>query len=139
MLLRFGIYRDSVTRKTYLLYAILCTPAFAIEAWFEWSARPRNGRVGDDLEAKGVTEYMFDVIYCTWGTLVAAIIFGDVAWWLWTAVPIYSVFLLVTTFSSVKEGFAGLGTPQDEASETTTSNRQRKIEKRGGQKVQYRS
>ena len=138
ILLRFLVFRSSCTRSTYTLYLSLSVPAWSIEAWFERAGRPRNGRSGDDLEAKGLTEYMFDVLYWTWGTLAAAMIFGDRAWWLWAAVPIYSVFLLVSTFGSVRKGLAGMGGQETEAGDGAASNRQKKMEKRGGTKVQYR-
>ena len=138
ILLRFLVFRSSCTRNTYILYIALSAPAWSIEAWFERAGRPRHGRSGDDLEAKGLTEYMFDVLYWTWGTLVAVVVFGDRAWWLWAGVPVYSVYLLVSTFGSVRKGLAGMGGQENEAGESATSNRQKKMEKRGGTKVQYR-
>ena len=138
ILLRFILFRSSCTRTSYILFALLSAPALAIEAWFERNGRPRNGRAGDDLEAKGMTEYMFDVLYWTWGTLVAVTLFGDYAWWLWAVVPIYSAYLLATTFGSMRSGLAGLSGQGGEAQEGATSNRQKKIETRGGQKIQYR-
>ena len=142
ILIRLVLFRASCTRATYILYAAFSAPALGIEAWFERSGRPRQGgRAGDDLEAKGLTEYMFDVLYWAWGTLAAAMLFGDYAWWLWAAVPVYSVYLLVTTFGSVRKGLAGLGGQGgqgSEGAEGATSSRQKKMEKRGGQKIQYR-
>ena len=85
-----------------------------------------------------MTEYMFDVLYWTWGTLVAVLIFGDYAWWLWVVVPLYTLYLLVTTFGSLKRGMAGLSGQGGDATQGDPSNRQQKMEKRGGQKVQYR-
>jgi len=83
ILLRFILFRSSATRSTYLLYLSLSVPAFAIELWFERNSRPTyttNGdlkRAGDDLEAKGLTDYMSDVLYWTWITTAAAAVFGD--------------------------------------------------------------
>lgn len=92
------------------------------------------------MEAKGLTEYMFDVLYWTWGNVAVASIFGDRVWWLWLGIPIYSVYLAYTTFGSVRKGMSGL-TNQGEGPNgigDATSNRQKKMEKRGGQKMQYR-
>ena len=127
-----------------MLYFCLNAPAIIIEFWFERLGRPShapNGelkRSGDDLEAKGLTEYLFDVLYWTWGTLVFAIIFGDKAWWLWMAIPIYSVWAAYSTFGSMRQGMAGMAGQGSDGTNGAVSNRQKKIEKRGGQKVQYR-
>lgn len=63
----------------------------------------------------------------------AVCVFGDRAWWLWIAVPLYSIWLVVTTVSGVRKSFAGLG-----GADAPVSKRQQKLEKRGGQYVQYR-
>ena len=144
VLLRFLLFRSSCTRSTYLLYLCLSAPAFIIEFWFEKLGRPSyapNGelkRSGDDLEAKGLTDYLFDVLYWTWGTSVMAAIFGDRGWWLWAVIPIYSVWAAYTTFGSMRQGIAGMAGQDDGGTSGAVSNRQKKIEKRGGQKVQYR-
>jgi len=145
IVLRFIVYRSSSTRSTYLLYFLLSTPAFVIEFWLEKIGRPRKGpngelmSSGEDLEAKGLTEYMFDVLYWTFGTTFVASIFGDKAWWLWVAVPLYSAWLGYSTFGTVRQsmGMGGQG-GSEEAPNGAMSNRQKKLEKRGGQKVQYR-
>ena len=121
-------------------------PAVAIEIWLERAGRPsisENGdvrRAGEDLEAKGLTEYLWDVLYWSWTCIVLSGCFGDKAWWLWIAIPIYSIYLANTTFGSMRQGMAGLSgaEQQNSAQATGTSNRQKKMEKRGGQKVQYR-
>ena len=97
-------------------------------------------RSGEDLEAKGLTEYMWDVLYWTWGCTVIAGLFGNKAWWLWIVVPLYSIWLAWTTFGGIRNGLAGM-TGKDNApamADGTASNRQKKMEKRGTQKVQYR-
>jgi hypothetical protein len=146
ILLRFLVFRSSCTRATWLLYLGLSTPAFAIEVWFERAGRPTLGpngelrRPGDDLEAKGLTEYMFDVLYWTWGSTAMAAIFGDKAWWMWIAVPLYSIWLAYSTFGGMRRGLTALTGQGAEGNAHTgaVSNRQKKLEKRGGQKVQYR-
>ena len=140
------LFQSSFTQATYLLYFILSVPAFAIEFWFEKIGRPTYGsngelrRAGEDLDAKGLTEYMFDVLYWSLGTTLLASIFGEKAWWLWTAIPLYSAWLAFTTFGSMRESMAGLASQSRDGADATgaTSNRQKKLEKRGGQKVQYR-
>lgn len=82
---------------------------------------------------------MFDVLYWTSGTTFVASIFGDRAWWLWVAVPLYSAWLGYSTFGNVRRamGMGGQGGTED-ASNGAMSNRQKKLEKRGAQKVQHR-
>ncbi|MCJ1388272.1 hypothetical protein MMC18_001117 [Xylographa bjoerkii] len=146
LLLRLLVFRSSSTRATYILWIILSIPAFAIQFWFDKIGRPTSGANGEvknsgqDLEAKGLTEYMFDVLYWSWGTTFLASVFGDKAWWMWAAIPLYSVWLAYSTFGSVRQGMAGLSGQggEGETPNGATSNRQRKLEKRGGQKVQYR-
>ncbi|KAL8724260.1 MAG: hypothetical protein Q9166_008049 [cf. Caloplaca sp. 2 TL-2023] len=146
VLLRQLVFRASCTRATYVLYAALSAPAFIIEFWFERVGRPvtaPNGelkRSGEDLEAKGLTEYMWDVLYWTWGCTVIASIFGDKAWWVYIVVPVYSVWLAWTTFGGMRKGMAGMAGRDDSGNTAngSMSNRQKKQEKRGGQKVQYR-
>ncbi|KAL8653754.1 MAG: hypothetical protein Q9226_003718 [Calogaya cf. arnoldii] len=146
VLLRLLVFRASCTRATYLLYALLSAPAFAIEFWFERTGRPvtaSNGELkksGEDLEAKGLTDYMWDILYWTWGCTVTATILGDMAWWGYLVVPLYSVWLAWTTFGGMRKGMAGMaggGTSAGTAN-GAISNRQNKQEKRGGQKMQYR-
>ena len=74
-----------------MLYALFCTLSFVIQAFFERASRPKyigepgEGelvRSGDDLDAKGLTEWMWDVLYWTWGCTALASLVGDQAWWL---------------------------------------------------------
>lgn len=47
-----------------------------------------NGQLkssGDDLDAEGLMQYMWDVIWVTWGTYVTVMIFGNWGWWLWVS------------------------------------------------------
>ena len=78
---------------------------------------------------------MWDVTYWTYGCILLVTVFGDWAWWFWGVMPLYSVYLAWTTYKGVSGGYAdAAGVPQPGA----TSKRQAKLEKRGGQKVQYR-
>ena len=68
----------------------------------------------------------------------AVCIFGDRAWWLWVVVPLYSIWLAYTTFMGVKQGFPGMGAAADNEGPVQESKRQKKMEKRGGQRMKYR-
>ncbi len=99
-------------------------------------------RSGEDLEARGLTEYMWDVLYWSWGCIVMASLFGNRAWWLWTVIPLYSSWSAYTAFGGMRQSMARM-TGQEASGDAfsingNTSNRQKKMEKRGGQKVQYR-
>ena len=143
-ILRFLVFHASCTRSTYLLYFILSSPAFAIEFWLEKIGRPviaPNGELkksGEDLEAKGLTEYLWDVLYWSWGCIAVTSVFGNRAWWLWGVIPLYSLWLAYTTFGGMRQTMAGMTGQGGAADGEGTSNRQKKMEKRGGQRTQYR-
>ncbi|KAF2843239.1 hypothetical protein M501DRAFT_985364 [Patellaria atrata CBS 101060] len=157
ILLRMLFFYRSFTRRSLFLYVLLSFPALFIQFWFERMGRPvylnmstgntelsakgnkELKRSGEDLEARGLTEWMWDVFYWSYGCIGLAAIVGDYAWWLWTIIPLYSLWLAYTTFIGAKQGMAGLtGGADGDGTPTVGSKRQQKLEKRGGQKVQYR-
>ena len=118
-----------------------------IEFWLEKIGKPRYARdgelkrAGEDLEAKGLTEYLWDVLYWSWGCTALAALFGDRAWWMWATIPLYSAWLAYTTFGGMRQSMAGLAGQTGDtqaANGAPPSNRQKKLEKRGGQKMQHR-
>ncbi|KAJ5677572.1 uncharacterized protein N7477_003205 [Penicillium maclennaniae] len=126
-------------------YIFLGVPALVIEFYLDKVGRPcytQDGflrSAGEDLNATGLTEYMWDVLYWTQGCIVAVCIFNDRAWWLWAVVPLYSIYLAYTTIMGVKKGFAGLGgNGEGEGEEGPKSKTQQKKEKRGD-RPKYRS
>ncbi|KAL1861024.1 hypothetical protein Plec18167_003693 [Paecilomyces lecythidis] len=132
--------------RSLLPYFIFTFPTLAIEFYLERLGRPKYNpadgslrSAGEDLGASGLTEYMWDVLYWTWGCMGAVCIFGDKAWWLWVVVPLYSVWLAWTTFTGMRSGLAGMGgAGAGDVGAAPESKRQKKMEKRGGQRVQYR-
>jgi SRP-independent targeting protein 2/TMEM208 len=146
ILLRLLLWRSSVTFRTIVSYALISGLALAVEIFFEFNSRPKHDaagnitRAGDDLEARGLTEYLFDVMYWTWGTVVVATFLGDRSWWMWAAVPVYSIYAAYKAFGGIKESLGALSAAGSEGGSGTgaQSNRQKKMEKRGGQRVQYR-
>jgi len=133
-------------KRSWYRYTLFNAPALAIEFWFERIARPvhQDGdlkRAGEDLEAKGLTEWMWDVVYWTWGNIVLAALAGDWAWWLMLVPVAYSGWLAFTTFTGMRQGMGGLmgaGGAEGQQSSSAQSKRQAKLEARGGQKVRYR-
>ncbi|EMC93806.1 hypothetical protein BAUCODRAFT_150055 [Baudoinia panamericana UAMH 10762] len=147
----FLLVRTSLFKRKLLPFIVITLPAMGIEIWFERIGRPSytegsSGKelrkAGEDLEAKGLTEWMWDIIYWTWGCTVFATLLGDWAWWFYLVVPAYAVYLAFTTYSGMREGFSGLnagaGGQGTSTATPSQSKRQAKIEKRGGQRVQYR-
>lgn len=138
LLLRFTL-RKSLSLKR---YSLLSAPALLIEFYLEKLARPSYNpdgslrRAGEDLDAQGLTEFMWDILYWTWINLVLVIIFGNRAWWLYLVIPAYAIYAAVTTASGLKSSLSGLAGGGGEPA--SQSKRQQKMEKRGGQRVAYR-
>jgi hypothetical protein len=138
LLLRFTL-RTSLSLKR---YSLLSAPALLIEFYLEKLARPSYNpdgslrRAGEDLDAQGLTEFMWDILYWTWINLTLVIVFGNRAWWLYLVIPAYAIYAAVTTASGLKSSLSGLAGGGGEPA--SQSKRQQKMEKRGGQRVAYR-
>jgi len=84
-------------------------------------------------------EWMWDVMYWTWiCTALAAVTGYSWVWWLYLAVPAYSGYLAFTMYTGVRQGLGGMDGGAGGGAGQGQSKRQAKIEKRGGQRVQYR-
>lgn len=124
----------------------MSAPGLVLEYWLESIARPTYDeagnlrRAGEDLDAPGLTEFFWDIIYWTWINLVAVVVLGNRAWWLYLVVPLYAVYAGVTTARGVKGMLGGLagGGAEGDMSAQAQSKRQQKMEKRAGQKISYR-
>ena len=61
---------------------------------------------------------------------------------MYSVVPAYAIWMAVTTAMGMRKGMAGMAGQSDSGSQDADasgdSKRQKKLEKRGGQKVQYR-
>ncbi|KAH9826546.1 SRP-independent targeting protein 2 [Teratosphaeria destructans] len=146
----FFLLRLLLLHRSLWSFTFLTLPALVIEFYFERLSRPTLDpttkdlkRAGEDLEAKGLTEWMWDVLYWTWGNVILVVLFGDRAWWLYLVVPGYSAYLAVSTYLGMRSGFGGLsagagGEGAPGAGAAGQSKRQAKMEKRGGQQVRYR-
>ena len=148
LLMRLLVFRSTYTRRALILWVLLSFPAWIVELWLEKIGRPtyaENGelkRSGEDLEAKGLTDFMWDLTYWTWACIAAAAMVGNKAWWMYAVVPVYSVWTAVTTVMGMRKGMAGMAGQGDDGSQGADgggdSKRQKKLEKKGGQKMQYR-
>ena len=95
----FIIFNLLFRRRSFLVYFILSIPCFIAEFILETTGRPKYDTStkalkssGEDLAAPGLTEYMFDVIWITWASLVSVVIFGNWGWLLWAVVPVYGAY-----------------------------------------------
>ncbi|KAI0390184.1 DUF788 domain-containing protein [Xylariaceae sp. FL0594] len=109
-------------RKSFLLYVLLSLPSFVCEYVLETTGRPKydpsNNALktsGEDLSAPGLTEYMFDVIWVTWASVLLVILFGNWGWLLWSVVPVYG---LVKGFSLLGAARGMTGTNQGQQEQT---------------------
>jgi len=91
----WGYYFKS---RSLLLYVLLSLPSLLCQFTLERTGRPSYDdsnslkSAGEDLSAAGLTEYMFDVIWVTWGTVVLVALFGNKFWLLWAVVPAYGAY-----------------------------------------------
>lgn len=87
-------------RRSLLAYALLSAPAFICEYVLEVSGRPKYDAAtktlkssGEDMGARGLTEYMFDIIWVTWTCAALVIFVGNWGWALWAVIPAYGAYL----------------------------------------------
>ncbi|KAK0840481.1 hypothetical protein LTS02_017181 [Friedmanniomyces endolithicus] len=88
--LLFLLTSTLLSPRNLLPFLLLNLPALAIEFWFERIGRPtytspspstsNNGRdlrkAGEPLDAKGLTEWMWDIVYWSWGNTVLVAVVG---------------------------------------------------------------
>ncbi|KAI1496704.1 hypothetical protein F5X99DRAFT_58095 [Biscogniauxia marginata] len=107
-------------KRSILLYVLLSLPSFICEYILESSGRPKYDpttkalkSAGEDLSAPGLTDYMFDVIWVTWASVVLVIFFGNWAWLLWAVVPAYGAYKGFGLFSAAR-GMAAMQQQQQQ-------------------------
>lgn len=111
----FLLFTTLIRTRSLLTYAVLSTPSFICQYVLEHSGRPKYDAAtgalktsGEDLAAQGLTEYMFDVIWVTWASLVAVIVFGNWGWLLWSMLPAYGLYMASGLWGMGK-GLLGMG------------------------------
>ncbi|KAI9167423.1 SRP-independent targeting protein 2 [Paramyrothecium foliicola] len=109
----FLLFRFLFRSRSLLAYGLLSAPSFICEYILETSGRPKYDATtkalrssGEDLAAQGLTEYMFDVIWVTWASIFAVILFGNWGWLLWAIVPGYGLYLGSGLFGMGKNALA---------------------------------
>ncbi|KAI7867634.1 hypothetical protein BDF14DRAFT_1881504 [Spinellus fusiger] len=84
---------------------------------------------GDDLNAEGLTAYMFDIIYVTWATHLTTAFISNKFWYMYLVIPGYAGYKILPMILS----YFGNSSPAPESNDTEgKSKRQAKIEKRQG-------
>ncbi|EQK98506.1 hypothetical protein G6O67_002227 [Ophiocordyceps sinensis] len=96
----FLLFHFLLARRSLLAYAILSVPAFICEYVLEVSGRPKYDAAtkalkssGEDMGARGLTEYMFDIIWVTWTCAALVVFVGNWGWVLWSIIPAYGAYL----------------------------------------------
>lgn len=77
-------------KRSIAAYIILSIPAVVAQYILESTGRPRyvDGQMknsGEDLAAPGLTEYLFDIVWITWTSLISVIFFGNWGWLLFVS------------------------------------------------------
>jgi len=113
----FLLFNLLIKRRSLLAYAIFSIPCLVVEYMLESTGRPKfdsNTKAlksaGEDLAAPGLTEYMFDIIWITWASLVVVMLFGNWGWIFWSVVPMYGVYKGYG-FLGMARGMMGGGQP----------------------------
>ncbi|KAG4443939.1 hypothetical protein IFR05_000579 [Cadophora sp. M221] len=95
----FLLFNLLIKRRSLLAWTILSIPSLIAEFILETSGRPKYDAAtkalksaGEDLAAPGLTEYMFDIIWVTWLSLISVILFGNWGWVVWSIIPAYGLY-----------------------------------------------
>ncbi|KAI2612093.1 uncharacterized protein GGS25DRAFT_517790 [Hypoxylon fragiforme] len=130
--LLFVLFHFLLRKRSLLLYFVLSIPSFVCEYVLESSGRPKYDpstkalqNAGEDLSAPGLTDYMFDVIWVTWASVIFTMLFGNWGWLLWSVVPAYGAFKGYSLFGAAR-GMAGMQGGQPDNSVPVAGNRKQR-------------
>jgi len=90
---------------------------------------------GDDLNAPGLTSYMFDVTYVTWFVQVGVALISDVFWWIYMVIPLFAVYKLFSLLMGFRSSMGG--GMQDETDSTSSLSKTQLKKQKRGEKVKY--
>lgn len=128
----FFLFNFLVKKRSMWLYVTLSIPSFICEYVLESSGRPKyepsTGALrtaGEDLSSPGLTEYMFDVIWVTWASVVLAMFFGNWGWLLWAILPGYGAFKGFSLLGAAR-GMQAMQQPQADAAAPAAGNRKQR-------------
>ncbi|KAM0791483.1 hypothetical protein ACM66B_005936 [Microbotryomycetes sp. NB124-2] len=144
--LHLFLFRSGRPWRRLLYYTT--TEVIAVVLWQQLEGMNRRG---EELAQRGLTAYIFDIIYVTWFVHVATAVISTKFWYLYLVIPLYAVYRLVSFAlpfihgQGQAQGGNGPATPAGGAPATaeqpTLSKRQAKLQARqekGQVKVQYR-
>lgn len=127
-------------------FIIFSIPSTVVMVHLEKTCRPkfdeRGGliRPGEDLGQRGVMEYLKDIVYVTWiCKFVSAVLASNWGFVLYVMIPLYAVVKAYTLYSEHRPKNTQSGGSALDEGLMPKSKRQEKMERRGGQKVTYRS
>ncbi|KAG5359291.1 hypothetical protein CJU90_4030 [Yarrowia sp. C11] len=127
-------------------WVIFSIPAAVVMVHLEKTCRPkfdeRGGliRPGEDLAQRGVMEYLKDIVYVTWiCKFVSAVLASNWGFALYIMIPLYAVVKAYTLYSENRPKHSTASGSTANEGLIPKSKRQEKMERRGGQKVTYRS
>ena len=92
ILIRLVLRRSSSTWVLYIMYALSAGLAGWVQFQLEFIGRPtfddKGGviKTGSDLGQSGLTEYLFDILYLTWGIQILVAFTTPYAWLLYLVV-----------------------------------------------------
>lgn len=96
ILIRLVWYYGTTSKKTWFMYIVTNIAATLIQLQLENIGMPRfaeDGQLisaGEDLGQKGLTEYLFDIVYMTWIVYTLVAVITDYAWLMYLAIPVYA-------------------------------------------------
>ncbi|KAK4049498.1 hypothetical protein OIO90_005449 [Microbotryomycetes sp. JL221] len=143
--IHLGLFRSGRTWTRLFYYAT--TEMIALVFWQQLEGMNKRG---EELAQRGLTAYIFDIIYVTWFVHVTTALISTKFWYLYLAIPLYALYRLVTFALPFVRGqpspasggaSAGAGASTATAEQPTLSKRQEKLKARqekGQVKVQYR-
>lgn len=119
--------------RSLLVYVLLSLPSFICQFTLEKAGRPSfdatTGALkssGEDLAARGLTEYMWDVVWVTWACQVLVMLFGNWFWILWTIVPAYGAYQGYGLLGQAKQ-MAGMQAAQGQEAAPAGNRKQRRM------------
>ncbi|KAI8883802.1 DUF788-domain-containing protein [Backusella circina FSU 941] len=143
---RIVFYWNTFTKSQFLLYGLSAGLTFMLYRVLVSAGTPTysaDGTLvssGDDLNAEGLTAYMFDIIYVTWFVHITTAFISNKFWYVYLVIPAYAAYKIVPMAKSFLGGVGGNnnGAKEEDASQGK-SKRQVKMEKRAnkGGNVKY--
>ncbi|KAF9875515.1 hypothetical protein CkaCkLH20_06896 [Colletotrichum karsti] len=117
----FLLFHFLIRSRSLFWFILFSAPALICEFVLENTGRPKYDAggglktAGEDLAAPGLTDYMFDVIWVTWASVIAVVLFGNWGWILWLTVPAYGAYAGIGLLGAGKRMAQGMQGGNDEA------------------------